>query len=212
MTASEILSIVITVALSQLGCDLLARYFIYSGESYKRTLDALERARWKLEKAQADAAKNPTKHEKRLQRTKDEFGEACSNVSKKHTQPGIWTSIFFVLLLRILGTEHKGKIMAVLPFVPFRVLSRITGRGLDWSAIADDSALEGISVNYQQGTSFLFIYMLSALSVKFFINKALATQPPPGADKGLLTIMESPGGKRMMKSFGIDPDELLKNE
>ena len=56
MTASEILNIVTTVGLSQLVCELLTKYFVYSGDDYKRKVAALERARWKLEKAEADAA------------------------------------------------------------------------------------------------------------------------------------------------------------
>jgi hypothetical protein len=211
MTASEILHIVVTVGISQLCCELLAKYFVYSGDAYERRVAALERAKWKLDKATEDAAKS-SKHEKRLQRAKDEYGEQCALVSRKHTAPGFLSSIFFVMLLRILGTEHKGHVMAILPFPPFKFLSRITARGLDWSVLEDESVLEGMSISHKQGTSFLFIYMLSALSVKFFVSKAVGTQPPAGADKGLMTIMESPGGKRMIRSFGLDPDDLYKQE
>ena len=76
----------------------------------------------------------------------------------------------------------------------------------------DAGVFEGVSVNYMQGTSFLFIYMLAAASVKSFVSKAVGTQPPPGADGGLTTIMQSPGGKKMMRNFGLDPDEILKTE
>jgi hypothetical protein len=50
MTAPEILNIVVTVGLSQLACDLLARWFVYQKEPYQRNLGALERCRWKLNK------------------------------------------------------------------------------------------------------------------------------------------------------------------
>jgi hypothetical protein len=53
--------------------------------------------------------------------------------------------------------------------------------------------------------------MLAALSVKYFVSKAVATQPPTGADGGIMDIMESPGGKRLLRSYGIDPD-ILKAE
>ena len=206
MTAPEILHIVLTVGICQLGCDLLANYLVYNGDAYKRTVGALERARWKLDKAEADAAKS-NKHAKRLQRAKDDYGTAKSLVARKHFGPGIFNSIFFLMLLRILGTEHKGNIMAILPFEPFNFLTRITARGLDW-----DSALDkGItaSVSYKQGASFFFIYALSALSVKFYVNKAFGVQPPPGADGGIVSMMESPGGRQMIKNIGLDPDEIL---
>ena len=209
MTSSDILNIVVTVALSQLACELLAKYFIYNGEAYQKALSSLERARVKMQKAEGDAIKN-VKHAKRLQIAKDDYNEACSTVSRHHMFPGTMSSIFFVVLLRILGTEHKGKVIAVLPFVPAKFFSRITARGLDWSLVQDESVFEGISVNYKQGTSFLFIYMLAALSVKHFVTKAFGTLPPPGADRGLTAIMESPSGQRLVKRLGFDPEELLK--
>lgn len=210
MTSSDILNIVVTVALSQLACELLAKYFIYNGEAYQKALSTLERSRSKLQRAEADAAKN-AKHAKRLQIAKDDFNEACSQVSTKHMFPGTMSSIFFLVLLRILGTEHKGKVIAVLPFVPIKVFSRITARGLDWSLVQDESVFEGLSISYKQGTSFLFIYMLAALSIKHFVTLAFGTQPPPGADRGLMAIMESPSGKRFAKkNFGLDTEELLK--
>lgn len=206
MTAPEILSIVTTLGISQLAFDLLAKWLVYNKEPYQRACGALERAKWKLSKAEADAKKNE-KHAKRLQRAKDEWGEACANVAQRHTAPGMLTSVFFVLLLKILGTEHKGNVMAILPFVSFNLMTKVTGRGLDWSNVPV-SALEGTEIQTKQATSFLFIYLLCGLSVKFFVNKAVGTQPPEGADKGIMTVMESPKGQRLMKSFGIDPDDL----
>jgi hypothetical protein len=212
MTASEILHVVMTVGISQLIIDLLSNQFVFKGENYQRRLEALERARWNLEKAEADAAKNPTKHAKRLQRIKDDFSAACTNVSSKHNIPGFLGSIYFLILLRILGTEHKGQLMAVIPFVPLKFLQKVTARGLDWTNVDTDTAFEGISVNYHQGASFLFVYMLSALSVKFFVHQLVGTQPPPGANRGFMSFLESPQGKQIARSLGVDPDELLKKD
>lgn len=103
--------------------------------------------------------------------------------------------------------------MALMPFVPFKILYRISARGLDWSNVEGESTvLEGTSVDYRQATSFLFIYMLAALSVKSFVHKAVGTSPPPGADRGIMTAMESRGGRKLLKSYGIDPEEMLKQE
>jgi hypothetical protein len=206
MTASEILNIVATIGLSQLACDLLAKWLVYNKEPYQRACGALERARWKLNKAEADFKKN-AKHAKRLQRAKEDWGEGTSDVARRHTGPGMISSVFFVILLRILGAEHKGNVMAILPFVPFNLLTKITGRGLDWSNVPD-AALQGTEIHFKQATSFLLIYLLSGLSVKYFVNKAFGTQPPAGADRGIMTVMESPKGQRLMKSMGIDPDDL----
>jgi hypothetical protein len=98
--------------------------------------------------------------------------------------------------------------MAILPFVPFTFFTRITARGLDWSNVPD-TALEGIGIEVKQATSFLFIYLLAGLSVKYFVNKTFGTQPPAGADRGIMTVLESRQGQRLVKSLGIDPEELL---
>jgi hypothetical protein len=212
MTASEILNIVVTVAISQLVIDLLANHFIFKGKNYIRSVELLERARWNLEKAEADAAKNPSKHAKRLLRAKDEFSGACANVASRHNGPGMFGSIYFLILLRILGAEYKGKLMAVIPFVPLKFIQRVTTRGLDWSKVDTVASFEGISIGYQQGASFLFVYMLSALSVKHFVHLLVGIQPPSGADRGVMAFLDSPQGKRIARSLGVDPDELLKKD
>lgn len=211
MTTSDIANIVLTVGIAQLICDLLANYFVYNGEPYKRAVGALERARSKMEKAKAVAAKN-SKHEKRLQRAKDDYGEASGMVAKKHTGPSIMTSIFFVILLRILATEHSGKIIGLIPFVPFKFLQALTARNLDFGNVSADVLSEQTSVDPKQGVALIFIYMLSALSVKFYVNKLVAQQAPPGADRGMMTVMYSPAGQRMLRSFGIDPDEFKEED
>lgn len=211
MTASDILHIASTVAVCQAICDMLARYMVFHTEKYERAVSAMERSRWKLQKAQADAAKNTDKHVKRLKRAEEDYGEACSAVAQKHGSAGLYTSIFFFMLLRILGTEYRHNVVALLPFVPYDIIQRLSARGLDWTSLTPDNAnalLYGSTVSHKQGASFLFVYILTTLSVKYFVNKAIGVQPPPGADNGLTTIMESPAVKRFMKSMGVDPDEL----
>ena len=230
MTASEILNIAVTVGVIQLLCDIVSNYIVYKGENYQRCLASLERTKWKYDKAKQDSTKNPEKQTniKRLQRAKDEYGEVISEVARKHTGPGIMTSIMFVLLLRILGTEHSGKIIAFVPFVPFNFVSnKIITRGVDVNDITkvlnnnpyillnDGSGEDGAStastaggaVHVKQITTFLFIYLLSTFSIKYYVNKLFGTKPPTGADNGLMSIMESPKSQRMLKSMGIDPDE-----
>jgi hypothetical protein len=102
--------------------------------------------------------------------------------------------------------------MAALPFVPLKFFQRLTTRGLDWSNLSTDTAFEGISIGYQQGASFLFVYMLSTLSVKYYVNLLVGIQPPPGADRGVMAFLDSPQGKRIARSLGVDPDELLKKD
>jgi hypothetical protein len=210
MTASEIMSIAVTVGVCQICLDLVANYLVYKKDPYLRACGAFERAQWKLNKAEADLVKNPKKNEKRHQRAKEDCGEAAATVAQKHTFPSMMTSLFFVILLRILGAENKGNVIAVLPFTPFKILARITRRGLDWSNMPG-GAIEGSNVFFEQGASYLFIYFLSTLSIKFYASKLFGTSPPPGADRGIMTVMESPKGQKIAKALGVDPDDLKFN-
>jgi uncharacterized membrane protein (DUF106 family) len=215
MTGSDVLSICLTVGVVQILCDLLAKYLIFTKEPFLRAVASLERARWKRDKAEVDAKKND-KHAKRLQRAQDDYSEACSEVARRHTGPGIITSVIFVILLRVLGTEHKGNVMGLLPFVPFQFLQRFTARGLDMKELMQADVFgqdtgdnnNPDKVNVQQAVSFLFVYVLATFSIKYYVHQIVGTAAPEGADKGIMSIMESPKGHRLMKSLGIDPNDL----
>lgn len=152
-------------------------------------------------------AKNPKKNEKRHQRAKDDYENARAFVVSKHTFPSALSSLFFVILLRILGAENKGKVIAVLPFTPWKILGRISRRGLDFTNMPT-GLIEDSSVSFEQGASYLFIYFLSTISVKFYCNKLFGTKPPRGADGGIFSVMDSPQGRKVAQSMGIDPDDL----
>ena len=55
MTASDILNIVVTVAVVQGICDLLAYWRVYSSEAYDRALEKRSRALFRQSKAQKEA-------------------------------------------------------------------------------------------------------------------------------------------------------------
>ena len=206
MTASDISSLVITVGVCQLFCDIVANQFVFKKERYQRACEALERAKWKLDRSAADLKKNP-KHAKRHQLAKDEHSECSSRIARIHMAPNMMTSFFFLMLLRILGAEHKGQIFAVLPFEPFSLMRKISQRGLEWED-STSLAVEGSDILRSQGASFLFVYFLSTVSIKYFVHQAFGTNPPPGADNGFMSMLESPSNQKLLKSMGIDPDEF----
>ena len=59
-----------------------------------------------------------------------------------------------------------------------------------------------------QACGFLFVYIMSNLSVKFVVHKILGQKPPEGADKGLLNMFDDPRSQKMLESFGVDKEEL----
>lgn len=226
MPAEVILRIVSTVATAQLCCDGLAYWRIFSGEGYERARGALSRAKWKRDQALKEAgdttttsapsteksSKKQTKADrlaKKLQRAKDDYNQAAAQVAQKHTVPNMLTAFVFVLLLRILGTEHGGEIVGVIPFVPLSFFQRITLRNLQFGDLEFEPLNERVH-DVGQACAFMMIYLLSTMSVKFYVHKLFGTAPPSGAE-GMMAILNSPMGQSMAKSMGIDPEELKQD-
>jgi uncharacterized membrane protein (DUF106 family) len=198
MTGSEIVNIVTTVAIAQCICDLMARWLVFSGKPYKRAVDNLKHAQGKRDKLvkNCDTAAKKEKQAKKLKANEEECAEAASEVARRHLFVKFMTSIVFVLLYRILSTEYHDKVIAVLPFEAFSLLRRLTQRGLD------------IPKDNHEACGFLFIYILSTVSVKYFCNKLVAVAPPKAASKGFISVLETPKNQRFLRSLGVDTDML----
>ena len=171
MTCSDISTIFITVALTQLLCDLLARHFVFSSESYVR-------AKARLERLEAQCDKLTSTSSKKGQRLIVDRTEARSQLAKKHTAPQIGTSLVFVVLYRILAAEHAGNVMGVMPFLPFSFLQRLTSRGIDFG----DHHPAG------QGCAFVFLYILLVYSVCIEIQKHIPDLPDDGLRNRFLAM------------------------
>lgn len=220
MTAPDILRIAVTIGVVQLVCDLISNWKVFSDDSYQRALAAVQRTKAKLDKEQQQEQptgtngveknkKNQEKYMKRLKRCEDDYADAKGAISRIHIVPNIISSIVFILLFRIFGEEFKGAIVGVLPFSPFGLLRRMmTARGLTFKEDALTSFEGSPLVNdIHQAFSFTVIYVLSTLSVKYYVNKLVGTSLPPGCD-GMASLMDSPQGQKMMRSMGLDPDML----
>ena len=91
----------------------------------------MDRFKTKLDKADADLKKSE-KHRKKYDRAKADYSTACADVARRHFAPNMLSSIFFIILLRILGTEHKGKVSFVMNKKPHTVT-----RGRDCFLVGD---------------------------------------------------------------------------
>lgn len=177
------------------------------------SLAAKESAREK--KPQKLSSHKADKEAKKMQRDDEEMSALAADVAKRHTTGNFYPSIAFLILYRILAAEYAGKVVALLPFQPFNFLQKITFRGMSTVAVKDVHALwvESGSVSpdvssASQACAFAFIYCLCSLSVKMMVNMAFGTKPPPGADQGVGTLIESPQSQKMMKKFGLDAEDV----
>ena len=209
MTAADIIRLATTVATVQCLCNLLFNKIYFSKEDYRRACDALDRATWNLTREQVQIVKPGTA--KKIQRAKEVQFQAQARVSSYHVFPNVAISVVFLILLRILGAELGGKVVAVLPFAPFRLLYKLTGRGLDFVPGASVESLESpLITDLQQAASFMAAYVLTNMSVKQYVNKLFGTDPPPGSESAHFDQIR----KQYEKKFGLDALEYasLKEE
>jgi hypothetical protein len=223
MTASAISHLAVTVAVVQGLCDAVAHWRVFRQEPYQRCLENVARAETRQVKAAADAAAAAAKERavggskkaggkaarlaKQLERCDQDLADATATVAHKHMSPNMMTSLVFVVLLKVLGAEHKGQVVGLLPFVPYTFLQRITARGLEFAPpMADDTPLTAVST--QQAFSFVFLYFLTGLTVKFYVSRVVGRRPPGGAADSMVAMTQSSWGKSVLKSAGIDPDDM----
>lgn len=155
----------------------------------------------------ASAAKQVERYQKAHDRAEQDVARAQALVTRFQLVFRILVALIFLILLKVYGTEHKGKVIGVLPFAPFALLRRITSRGLELPKDPAAAAFEALTPqvhSLSQGCSFLCIYLLINMSVKFYVSKIFGTTGPRGTDN-FNNIMDSPLGHYAMKYAGLEP-------
>jgi hypothetical protein len=217
MTSQDIIRIALHVAALQGVADLVSLKLVFEKDSYRRACANVERMKIKRDKAVVSSAgtgkadtntksgmKASERSIKRLQRAEDDYSDAVAEVSKKHALPSMATSLFFFILYRVMQTEYSGRVVAILPFVPFPLAQNLTRRGLPKL-----SAMQYVDgVDPARACGFFFVYMLSTFSVKFLVSKFVAVKAPEGCE-GITSMLESPRAQKIMEKLGVDPEEVL---
>lgn len=63
-------------------------------------------------------------------------------------------------------------------------------------------------MQYNDRCAFMVIYLLSTMSIRFYVHQLFGTMPPTGADGGIMSLLDSPMGQRIALAAGMDPKEL----
>jgi hypothetical protein len=186
--SSEILRLVSSIALVQVACSLFSNYCFYRTEAYERAVAAVDRAQWNVKHeeqrlllATTTTASATNNNNTRMTRANESLSQAVGKLAAFQLGPNLLNSIVFVVLLKVLGADLGGRVLAVLPFVPMRYLDKLTGRGLDFVESASALDLQSIT-DLKQASAFLFIYLLTNMSVKTYVHKLLAPSMPPGSE------------------------------
>jgi hypothetical protein len=203
MTAADIVHIVWTVAWIQALGELIAYWRIYRSAAYERSLEVWQRCQFNRTRCLAD----PKAPLKKRERVEQDHANAMADIAKHHVWHNLLLSMVFIILFRILGAEYGGRVIAVLPFRPMSLLQRITLRKLDFSHATSLFQVTSAVGDVAQAGAFAVIYLLTTLSVKYYMQQALGTAPPPGVES-FTAVLNTPSGQATMKQFGLDPSVL----
>jgi hypothetical protein len=145
-------------------CNVTANWLVFSRKGYGSALERFDQATRAKERADRAGPDGPTgkgqksdKRAKRAKKLEEDYRTAAAIVSGMHLFPNIITSVVFFILLRIFGTEMKGSVVGILPFKPFSLLRRLTGRGLDFSNAASFESTSPSVTDVEQACSFMFV-------------------------------------------------------
>ncbi|GFH56203.1 hypothetical protein CTEN210_12679 [Chaetoceros tenuissimus] len=219
MPVSDIIYIISTVSITQAILEIGAKKFVFDKEGYKSKISALERARIRKDRTLAlpapqntnskSNAKAAEKYMKKIKQAEDDYNMAASAVAQKHMAPRILGSFVFLILYRILNTEYQGKIVALLPYEPWGIIRYFSMRGLNFS---QDFSVESVAsdqiTSVNQACSFLFLYALCNMSVKFVVTQLLGKKAPPGVDRGILSFIDDPRGQKILEELGVNTAEI----
>ena len=152
--------------------ELLNWYFIYRKPEFVELNDRVKSLTKKLDRLEEEATgKNAEKRKAIVERQLRESQKSLSVMKFKST---FIIGIFMLFTISQLNKYFKGIPVAKLPFVPFRLISGITHRGLE----GDD---------YTE-CSFTFIYILAGMFFRTIIQKICGFQ---GAKPSFNTMMPS---------------------
>jgi len=215
MAIENIVEVILWTASAQVLSDLAARHFVFSQESYLRSVANFERAKARRDKLASSMPKTqvdipaptsapaptgkkgkkgtggPSSDQRRLAKAEEELAQQSTEVAARHSVPGMLSSVLFLIIFRVLGAKHGGKVVAILPFEPFQIVRRLTARGLPEGSPA-------------AACSILVIYMLVTQTVRVLMKQFFSVQPPAGA--GATSFLDTSKAQKLMKSFGVEED------
>ncbi|GKA14524.1 calcium load-activated calcium channel-like protein [Tanacetum coccineum] len=173
---SDSLTIVATSFLTAVVCEAISWLLIYRRTSYKSLKTAIDKASKKLETMKTDnnmaTKKNKTK---KIDRVETTLKESTRDLSLFKFKSGAVVALVLFVVFGLMNSLYEGRVVAKLPFVPFKIVQKMSHRGLRGDDYTD--------------CSMAFLYFLCSISIRTNLQKFLGFSPPRGAaGDGLFTV------------------------
>jgi uncharacterized membrane protein (DUF106 family) len=115
---------------------------------------------------------------KKIDRVETSLKESSRDLSLFKFKSGAVVALVLFIVFGFLNNLFEGKAVAKLPFVPARIVSKMSHRGLQGDDLTD--------------CSMAFLYFLCSISIRTNLQKFLGFSPPRGAAGGGLFPMADP--------------------
>ncbi|XP_074379814.1 uncharacterized protein LOC141720991 [Apium graveolens] len=176
---SDSITVVAISILTAIICETISYLLIYRTNSYKSLKSTIDKASKKLETLKTDpfAPKLSLKKSKtkKIDRFETNLKESNRDLSMFKFKSGAVVALILFVVFRFLSNLFEGKAVAKLPFVPFKIVQKMSHRGLEGDDYTD--------------CAMAFLYFLCSISIRTNLQKFLGFSPPRGAaGPGLLAM------------------------
>ncbi|RAL50005.1 unnamed protein product [Cuscuta campestris] len=168
-------SIVVGISIcTAIICEAISWLLIYRTASYKSLKSSIDKASKKLETMTTLESSNPTvaltskkSKSKKIDRVETTLKESSRDLSLFKFKSGFVVAVVLFLVFGFLNNLFEGKPVAKLPFVPIRLVQKMSHCGLPGEDMTD--------------CSMAFLYFLCSISIHTNLQKFLGFSPPRGA-------------------------------
>ncbi|PSS21117.1 Calcium load-activated calcium channel like [Actinidia chinensis var. chinensis] len=162
-----------------LVCEAISWVLIYRTTSYKSLKSSIDKASKKLEIMKTDSPINKAKAKaKKMDRVETSLKESSRDLSLFKFKSGAVVAVVLFVVFGLLNSLFEGKAVAKLPFVPIRIVQKMSHRGLQGDDPTD--------------CSMAFLYFLCSINIRTNLQKFLGFSPPRGAAGAGLFPMPDP--------------------
>ncbi|KAL1814220.1 hypothetical protein DCAR_0626640 [Daucus carota subsp. sativus] len=179
---SDSLTVVGISICTAIVCEAISWLLIYRTSSYKSLKSTIDKASKKLETMKTDptapkisAKKSKTK---KIDRVETSLKESSRDLSLFKFKSGAVVALVLFVVFGFLNNLFEGKAVAKLPFVPIKLVQKMSHRGLQGEDFTD--------------CSMAFLYFLCSISIRTNLQKFLGFSPPRGAAGAGLFPMPDP--------------------
>ncbi|PWA47170.1 hypothetical protein CTI12_AA500270 [Artemisia annua] len=175
---SDSLTIVATSFLTAVVCEAISWLLIYRRTSYKSLKTAIDKASKKLETMKTDNMVSKKNKAKKIDRVETTLKESTRDLSLFKFKSGTVVALVLFIVFGLMNSLYEGRVVAKLPFVPFKIVQKMSHRGLRGDDYTD--------------CSMAFLYFLCSISIRTNLQKFLGFSPPRGAaGDGLFTVPDA---------------------